>query len=100
GIHKRGLLSLPTGAGKTRVAVEAVVRTIRDDEFGGPILWVAQSDELCEQAVQTWSEMWSALGGGEALRLNRLWAQNEADEYTEGPQVVVATMQKLQHIVD
>src|SRR5690606_22865482 len=40
-MHKRGLPSLPTGAATTRVAVDAVVRTIRDDEFGGPILWVA-----------------------------------------------------------
>jgi superfamily II DNA or RNA helicase len=97
---RRGLLSLPTGAGKTRVAVEAFVRAIHEDDFPGPILWVAQSDELCEQAVQTWSEVWRALGPRRSLRINRLWAHNNADEWPNGPQVVVATMQKLQRIVE
>lgn len=100
GKNRRGLLSLPTGAGKTRVAVEAIIKTIRDDKFSGPILWVAQSDELCEQAIQSWDEVWRAVGSQSPLRLNRLWASNEADEWIEGPQVVVATMQKLQNIVD
>lgn len=95
GKNPRGLLSLPTGAGKTRVAVEAIVKTIRDDNFPGPILWIAQSDELCEQAVKSWEEVWRAVGSQLPLRLNRLWASNEADEWNEGPQVVVATMQKL-----
>lgn len=61
GKNRRGLLSLPTGAGKTRVAVEAIIKTIRDDKFPGPILWIAQSDELCEQAVQSWDEVWRAI---------------------------------------
>jgi superfamily II DNA or RNA helicase len=100
GKNRRGLLSLPTGAGKTRVAVEAIIKTVRDDKFPGPILWVAQSDELCEQAVQSWDEVWRAVGLQSPLRLNRLWASNEADEWIEGPQVVVATMQKLQNIVE
>lgn len=95
GKNRRGLLSLPTGAGKTRVAVEAIINTIRDDNFPGPILWIAQSDELCEQAIRSWDEVWRAVGSKSALRLNRLWASNEADEWIEGPQVVVATIDKL-----
>src|SRR5262249_23130607 len=46
----RGLLSLPTGAGKTRIAIEAIIGAIRDDGLVGPIVWIAQSEELCEQA--------------------------------------------------
>ena len=55
---KRGLLSLPTGAGKTRVTVESLVRAVVDGELGGPILWIAPTTELCEQAVQTWADIW------------------------------------------
>lgn len=91
----RGLLSLPTGAGKTRVVVEALVQAIGAGRLGGPILWVAQTDELCEQAVQTWSEVWRSIGSGGRLRINRLWATNEADPYEDAPQVVVATDRKL-----
>ena len=94
--RRRGLISLPTGAGKTRVAVEALIGAIREDNFPTPILWVAQSEELCEQAVQTWSYIWRAIGPQRPLQINRLWSSNEADHFDFGPQIVVATIQKLQ----
>jgi superfamily II DNA or RNA helicase len=95
---KRSLLSLPTGAGKTRVAVDALIEAVRHDGLRGPILWVAQSDELCEQAVQTWSFVWRGLGPErERLAISRLWGRNEAEPVDEAAaQVVVATIQKLQ----
>ena len=37
----RGLISLPTGAGKTRVAVQSLVEAMRGDELPGTVLWVA-----------------------------------------------------------
>lgn len=92
----RALMSLPTGAGKTRVAVEALVETLRIGGIGSPVLWVAQTEELCEQAVQTWSYVWRAIGPRTALSISRLWAQNEATPVEKGHQVAVATIAKLQ----
>ena len=102
---KRGLLALPTGAGKTRVAVEALVDAIRGDGLtqgaqSGPILWIAQSDELCEQAVATWKTLWRAKGTGARLTISRLWGQNDADELPDSVQVVVATIDKLKTCVE
>jgi superfamily II DNA or RNA helicase len=98
--NKRGLLSLPTGAGKTRVAVEALVNAMRDYILIGPILWVAQTDELCEQAVQTWNYVWRAVGPEDTLQINRLWSGNEADPFSgDGYQVIVATIAKLQSCI-
>jgi superfamily II DNA or RNA helicase len=94
--RRRAIVSLPTGAGKTRVAVEGLIRILRESKLTGPILWVAQSIELCEQAVQTWSYVWRSVGPPESLMINRLWATNEADAETETAQVVVATIDKLQ----
>jgi len=95
----RGLLFLPTGAGKTRIAVEALVRWVSDTKPASPILWVAQSDELCEQAVQSWSEAWREFGSPrERLYISRLWSTNEA-ERIDGGQVIVATIQKLVNVV-
>ena len=59
---RRGMISMPTGSGKTRVAVQAIVESIRDDGFEGGILWVADRDELCEQAVEAWRQVWSSKG--------------------------------------
>lgn len=91
----RGMVSLPTGSGKTRVAIQALVEAIAADEFRGPILWIAQRDELCEQAVQAWSEIWRDRGPCDRLTISRLWSSNEAEPAAGGHQVVVATIDKL-----
>lgn len=94
-MSRRGLVSLPTGAGKTRVAVQALVEEIRDGDLRGPIVWIAQSDELCEQAVETWSYIWRSIGPREGLAIGRLWGGNEVSEETSVVQLIVATPQKL-----
>jgi superfamily II DNA or RNA helicase len=95
-IAERGLVSLPTGSGKTRVAVQACVEAMRDDGFDGLIVWIAQSDELCEQAVQSWWQVWRALGPQRRLRISRLWgATNNRVVKASGPHVVIATFQSL-----
>jgi superfamily II DNA or RNA helicase len=91
----RGLLSLPTGAGKTRVAIEALIDAMEAEELGSPILWVAQTQELCEQAVETWSELWRAKGPRRRLTISRLRASFEAEQAESGEQVVIATVAKL-----
>ncbi len=93
---RRGLLSLPTGAGKTRVAVQALVESMTVDSLTSPILWIAQTEELCEQAVQSWAEVWRAAGPDRGLRISRLWGGHSADaREDDGDQVVVATIDKI-----
>jgi superfamily II DNA or RNA helicase len=94
--NNRAILALPTGAGKTRIAVEALIDEMREGRIRGPILWVAQNDELCEQAVQSWRYVWRALGARESLSISRLWASNEAVQLDTPFHVVVATIDKLQ----
>jgi len=95
GKTKRAMLSLPTGAGKTRVAVQSLVEHFAAGEIDGPVLWIAQSEELCEQAVQAWAEVWRAIGPPKTLTIGRLWDANEAEPVPGQPHVVVATIQKL-----
>lgn len=94
----RGLVALPTGAGKTRVAVQALVETLRHRAPPARVLWVAQTEELCEQAVQTFKQIWRAVGPDEPLTIARLWSTNHAVA-SEHHQVVVATISKLNSIV-
>ncbi|RSS84158.1 sacsin N-terminal ATP-binding-like domain-containing protein [Streptomyces sp. WAC06614] len=98
---QRAMLSLPTGAGKTRVTAEAVIRWAKQaGDLNGPILWIAQTEELCEQAVQSWQFVWSKAGAQARLTINRLWSSNEAAPVADGPQLVVATDAKLQVCLD
>jgi superfamily II DNA or RNA helicase len=99
GARARTKVSLPTGAGKTRVAVEAAVKYVLAADAGDKyVLWVAQTDELCEQAVQSFRQVWSNSGKDwTELRIVRLWGGNpdptpSADDV---PTTVVATIQTL-----
>ncbi|TPW94949.1 DEAD/DEAH box helicase [Mycolicibacterium fortuitum] len=94
----RAILALPTGAGKTRTTVEALLQWRQSLPDLPNILWIAQSDELCEQAVQSFKEVWFDLGHRDARRrdtltIGRLWGANNADPLGCG--VLVSTIQKL-----
>lgn len=98
---QRGMLSLPTGAGKTRVAAEAVIRWVKQDgQLDGPVLWIAQTEELCEQAVQSWQFVWSKMGAESPLTISRLWSGNETGPVEGRPHLVVATDVKLRMVLD
>ncbi|MFI6505166.1 DEAD/DEAH box helicase [Nonomuraea typhae] len=99
--RNRGILTMPTGAGKTRTAVESLVAWRLERSGNLVVLWIAQSEELCEQAVQAFKEVWIDLGHRSEVRSNlqiaRFWGAtavvpDEAD-------VVVASIQKLQSAV-
>ena len=78
---RRGMISMPTGSGKTRVAVQAVVEALCKGELTGGVLWVADRDELCEQAVEAWCQVWAVKGARrERLRISRFW-QGQPDPH-------------------
>nr|WP_245178519.1 DEAD/DEAH box helicase family protein [Streptomyces montanisoli] len=94
---QRGMLSLPTGAGKTRVTAEAVIRWVkRVGDLKGPLLWIAQTEELCEQAFQSWKFVWSKVGAERPLTISRLVSTNEVGNVVDHPHLVVATDAKLE----
>ncbi|MBY3093317.1 DEAD/DEAH box helicase family protein [Rhizobium laguerreae] len=96
--RRRAVVSLPTGGGKTRVAAEAVVRLVLNGQEARSALWIAQTDELCEQAVQCFRQLWSNLGvEGEELRIVRLWGGQTNPTPPEAGEaiVVVASIQTL-----
>ncbi|MDN3293719.1 DEAD/DEAH box helicase family protein [Streptomyces ficellus] len=100
GEEKRAMLQIPTGAGKTRIAVEATVQAIADGVVTGPVLWIAQSAELCEQAIETWKFVWSMSGPEQSLRISRMWGGMAAEPAPGGPQVVVAIDDTLSRHLD
>lgn len=90
------MIQMPTGAGKTRVAMESIydfVRIRTHYESNDVIFWLAHTDELCEQAIQ------SFLIGYEKIcttpvNVLRLWGNvNKIDKMPEGLTFVVCTFQ-------
>ncbi len=57
----RCLLHLPTGAGKTRTAINIASEHLRSNE-DGLVLWLADTSELCSQAASEFSSAWESLG--------------------------------------
>lgn len=96
----KAMVELPTGAGKTRVATQTLLQLFIDGELEGPVLWIAQSQELCEQAVQTFSEVWRGLCTEQRvdmpLTLGRLWEGNDVQEPDTAHSIIVATDAKLE----
>ena len=55
--QRAGLMSLPTGGGKTRTAIAAALDSLRNSS-DSRWLWVAPTVELLNQAAETFQSMW------------------------------------------
>ena len=99
GPAQKGMVELPTGAGKTRVATQTMLRLFVDEVLSGNVLWIAQSIELCEQAVQTFETVWRYLGDERPLTIGRLWEGNKVHEPDTEVSVIVATDAKVEAIM-
>lgn len=61
--NRRVLLHMPTGSGKTRAAVNIVAHFLRErTSEDSVVIWLAYSQELCEQAAEEFSRAWRAFG--------------------------------------
>lgn len=61
----RVLLHMPTGAGKTRTAMTTIADILRGLPDGQVVVWLAHSEELCDQAFDEAVKAWSAIGSRE-----------------------------------
>lgn len=73
----RVLLHMPTGSGKTRTAVNFASEYLRKEQ-GKVVVWLANSEELCEQAFGEFSKAWSYLGNRD-LTSYRCWGNFDVD---------------------
>lgn len=99
--NKRAIVSLPTGAGKTKTVAEAIVEFWRDG--AGPdtrfVMWIAQTDELGEQAVACFRQLWEEKGSaGDRLNIFRAWG-GRGIPYPEEMGLIVAGIDQLYYTV-
>ncbi len=98
----RCIVTLPTGGGKTRVAVEAFIEWMQPRFSEGKFLvWIAQSEELCDQAAECIKEIWGQREFTESLTLIRYYKGSKLsiekleDEDSPNGGVVVASISQL-----
>lgn len=74
---RRVLLHMPTGAGKTRTAMNVIAQVLREEpKDHDVVIWLAHNEELCEQAAQEFSRAWAILGNRD-IHLYRQFAQHQ-----------------------
>jgi DNA repair protein RadD len=71
------LLHMPTGSGKTRTAMDFICQHLRNNE-PTTVIWLAHTEELCEQAYQEFNLAWNSLGNRE-IEAIRYWGNSQID---------------------
>ena len=90
---RRVLLHMPTGSGKTRVAMNIIADHLRQLD-PALVVWLAHSEELCHQAVQEFERAWSALGN-RTVSVVRYWGSHNADISSTRDGLIVAGLAKI-----
>ena len=90
---RKVLLHLPTGAGKTRTAMHIISRHLNSRE-NAVVCWLAQSQELLEQAADEFETCWQNLGSRPA-KVVRFWKSGSLPETLPDYTLVVAGYAKL-----
>lgn len=96
---KRVLVHMPTGAGKTRTAMNIICRHLREcfnDSFPTLVVWLADTEELCDQACEEFSKAWSHLGSS-PVNLYRLYSSHHMDLKDIQTGFLVAGLAKLRN---
>lgn len=88
-----GMMSLPTGAGKTRTAMTSIVR-YQDECPDAVIVWLATTHEVCEQAVQSYLRIRHNDPPKKPIQVQRFWADYELDPRFETG-LIFASVQKI-----
>lgn len=85
----RALVVMPTGSGKTRTATQSFIESIAEETVSSNgIVWVADREELQEQAIQTMKNVAERLCPIE-LNLWRYWDGNDCDLIEEDGELVI-----------
>ena len=98
--ENRCILRLPTGAGKTRTAAEGIIDYWKSrPSHVSWIVWIAHTEELCEQALQCFRQLWEEFGEeGTTLNIYRVWGGRPLpDPNDEG--VIIAGIDQLYSLI-
>ena len=91
----RVIAHMPTGAGKTRTASHAACHMLNQTKAEGKlVVWLASSEELCEQAAESLEQAWQSLGN-RPVEIHRYWGDASLRMDALGEGFLVAGLPKL-----
>ena len=99
--NNSGMLVMPTGTGKTRVAASLIIDMMRrsyeeNNRVNYSVLWIAHTKELIEQAYETFRKMWINEGSqGRTLKITRFYDEISAGELNDNWGIIVSSIQKI-----
>ena len=99
GERERFIVQMPTGAGKTYTALEAVVDVLRMPWQNKFVVWVVDSNELCEQALNSFANLWKAKGDS-PIDIFRLFGDFDPNLLNHSCGVVFVGFDKLDSIIN
>ncbi|CAJ1493898.1 DEAD/DEAH box helicase [[Mycobacterium] kokjensenii] len=88
----RVMLHMPTGSGKTRTAM-SLISTLLNQGEQKLVVWLAHSEELCEQAVEEFKKAWTAKGN-RPVDVQRWWGPHDLRLPVIRDGIVVAGLSK------
>ena len=92
---QRAIVHMPTGAGKTRVACHAACSLLSGAQAEGKVVvWLASTEELCDQAAEDLERAWSVLGN-RPIAVYRYWGDASLDLTELESGFLVAGLPKL-----
>ena len=98
--ERRAIAHLPTGAGKTRIAAHAACHLLNEhDDDGALLVWLAATEELCEQAGEQLTEAWLHLGRREAW-IHKHWGSHQLNLSRPESGFLVTSLAKLRSAAD
>lgn len=89
----RAVLHMPTGSGKTRTALNLIAQHLRSSE-PAVVVWLAYSEELCEQTIDEFDRAWRHLGDRD-LSVFRYFGNHSVDVQQIHDGLFVGGLQKL-----
>ena len=93
----RAFLHMPTGSGKTRTAVNIMSMLLRKKTDNFCMIWLANKEELCDQAMNEFYKSWQILGNQQIKIVKHFGGirsnlKNINNELEEKPMVIFSSL--------
>ena len=92
--RSRFVMQMPTGSGKTRTTMEVISNHLKSRPEGSVVIWMAHTEELCEQSFECFIEVWQHLAD-KPLKAVRFWGKQHLPPAYDKSMFIVGGFDKI-----